>query len=259
MSEKPNAQNVIDSYKRRQNAAQRAPLFLGIAALFLIVGAGFLIFWLMGPNRPSIALFATETPTPTVTFTPTSTATSTSTPTITPTETPTPTVTLTPTPSGPFIYQVQEGDTLFGIAQQFQVDLLLLLTMNNLDPANPIIHTGDSLTIPGPDTALPSSTPLPENIGTGTVIDYRVQAGDSLLSIALTFNSTVDEIKLENEIENENEIFVGQVIKVPVNIVTAVPTNTPGATITGTLITPPASATAPITGTATTAATTAAP
>jgi LysM repeat protein len=56
--------------------------------------------------------------------------------------------------------------------------------------------------------------------------------GDSLLSIALQFNSTVEAIKTENKIENENEIFVGQVLVVPVNLVTPVPT----ATITPTVI-----------------------
>jgi LysM repeat protein len=227
MSEKESAQNVIDSYRKRQQAAQRAPLIIGLAALLLIVGAGVLIFWLLGPKKPSISLFATQTPTPTVTFTPTNTPTQTPTATVTPTLEPTATPTLSPTPSGPFVYQVVEGDNLFAIAQRFKVDLLLLITINNLDPANPIIRVGDKLTIPGPDTQLPSATPLPPNMPKGTKITYRVQAGDSLLSIALKFNSTVDDIKKENKITNENEIFVGQDLIIPVNLVTAVPTNTP--------------------------------
>ena len=253
MSDKDSAQNVIDAYRKRQQAARKAPLIIGIAALLLIVGAAFLIFWLIGPNKPSIALFATDTPTPTVTSTATATATQTSTPTITPTETPTPTVTLTPTQSGPFTYQVEEGDNLFAIAQRFNVDLLLLITINNLDPANPIIRAGDKLTIPGPDTELPSPTPLPPNLPRGTKIEYQVQPGDSLGSIALAFNTSVDEIKAENEgIENENDIFVGQKLVIPVN---TVPTNTPApATITPTpggvaTIIPPTNTGSPITPT----------
>lgn len=226
MSDKDTAQTVIDSYRKRQQAAKRAPLILGIAALLLIVGAAALIFWLAGPNRPAIALFASATPTPTVTATSTATPTETATPTVTPTETATPTVTLTPTISGPFTYQVQEGDNLFDIAQRFEVDLLLLITLNNLDPINPIIHVGDALTIPGPDTQLPTGTPLPTNLPRGTRIEYRVQTGDSLLAIALAYNSTIDAIKEENDIENENELFVGQVLTIPVNLVTPVPTST---------------------------------
>jgi LysM repeat protein len=226
MSNKENPQHVIEAYRKQQQRAQRAPMVIGIAAILLIVGAALVIFWLLGPNKPQISLFATETPTPTVTDTPTSTATQTATATITPTATEVPTETLTPTISGPFNYQVQEGDTLFGIAQRFNVDLLLLITINNLDAANPIIRVGDQLTIPGPDTQLPTSTPVPANLPRGTKVNYTVQSGDTLAIIASSFNSTVDDIKTENEIENENEIFVGQVLVVRVNLVTPIPTST---------------------------------
>lgn len=227
-----NPQDVIESYRKRQQSAKRAPLVIGIAALLLIVGAGALIFWFLGPNRPSFSLpfLATDTPTPTNTATVTPTATSTNTPTVTPTETPTPTITITPTIAGPFTYQVVEGDSCFAIAVKFNVDLLLLITINNLDPACPI-RIGDTLTIPGPETLLPTDTPLPSNLGRGTIIEYRVQTGDTLGTIALKFNSTVDAIKEENEIVNENEILVGDILRIPVNLVTPVPTST--ATPTG--------------------------
>jgi LysM repeat protein len=252
MSDKESAQNVIDSYRKRQQAAQRAPLVLGIAALLLVVGAGVLIFWLAGPNRPSIALFATDTPTPTVTSTATQTPTQTSTATQTPTEAPTATITETPTPSGPFTYEVVEGDNLYAIAERFQVDLLVLIAINNLDPANPIIDIGDQLTIPGPDTELPTATSLPASIGRGTIIEYTVQLGDTLAIIADKFNSTIDAIMEENEIENQNAIFAGQKLNIPVNLVTPVPTSTVGTP--GTPTATGGAATAAPTGAATTAA-----
>jgi len=228
MSDKETAQNVIEAYRKKQQAARRAPLIIGLAALFIIVGAGILIFWLLGSGMPSISLpfLYTDTPTPTLTSTATATATASATPTITPTETATPTITITPTVSGPFVYQVEDGDNLWSIAVKFNVDLLVLMTVNNLDPANPNIQVGDKLTIPGPDTELPTSTPLPADMRRGALIEYRVQLGDSILLIANKFNSTVDAIKEENEIENENEIFVGQVLNIPVNLVTPVPTAT---------------------------------
>jgi LysM repeat protein len=235
MSEKDNPQNVIEAYRKRQERARRAPLIIGIAALFLIVGAAVIIFWLLGSGTPSFELgfLATETATATNTAVPTATPTETATATITPTETASPTVTLTPTLEGPFEYQVEEGDTLWGISENFGVDLLVLITVNNLDPANPSIRVGDKLIIPGADTELPTATPLPDDVRRGTLIEYQVLAGDSLASIAFSFNSTVDEIKEENEIENENEIFVGQILIIPVNIVTPVPTDTPTATLQG--------------------------
>ncbi len=234
MNEKESPQNVIESYRKRQQAARRAPLVITLAAVFLIAGAAIIIFWLLGPNKPMInlSLFASDTPTPTDTATPTSTATITLTPSATPTETTTPTETETPTPSGPFIYQVEEGDNLWSIAEKFNVDLLVLITINNLDAATANnIPVGYKLIIPGPDTQLPTETPLPTNLPRGTKIEYRVKLGDSLGTIALKFNSTVDAIKKENDIENENEIFVGQVLIIPVNLVTPVPTFTPTLTL----------------------------
>ena len=148
MSDKENPQNVISGYRKRQQTARRAPLFMGIAAILLIAGAAVMIFWLLSPGQLSLALFASETPTPTNTATVTATSTATATATSTPTVTVTPTETLTPTPSGPFLYEVVEGDSCYGIAVKFEVDILLLITINNLDPSCPI-QPGDQLTIPG--------------------------------------------------------------------------------------------------------------
>jgi LysM repeat protein len=232
MSDKDSAQNVIEAYRRRQQAARRTPLIIGLAALFVIAGVVLLVLWLTAGEGPALSFLASKTPTSTATDLPTSTPTDTLVPTGTSTELPTPTWTATATQSGPFIYQVEEGDNLWSIAQKFQVDLLVLITVNNLDPANPTIRVGDKLIIPAADTQLPTATPLPTNISRGTKIEYRVQLGDSLGAIANTFNSTVDDIKEVNKIENENSIFPGQVLIIRVNIVTAVPT----ATITQTVI-----------------------
>ncbi len=233
MSEKENPQDVIESYRKRQQSARRVPIVFGLAALLLVIGIAALIFFFISPNRPEFSLFATKTPTPTNTATVTLTPTATNTPTSTNTEMPTPTVTETPTIAGPFVYEVVEGDSCYAIAVKFKVDILLLITVNNLDPACPI-KVGDKLTIPGPDTQLPTGTALPPNLRPGTKIQYTVVTGDTLGTIALKFNSTVDAIKEENKIQNENEILVGMVLVVPVNLVTPVPTKTIAPTVTGT-------------------------
>ena len=220
MSDKETAQDTIDAYRNRQEKAKRAPLVIGIAAVLLVVGAAFIIFWLLGSDTPSISLFPTQTSTPTETSTPTATAT------ITPSPTVTPTVTLTPTASGPFVYTVVEGDTLFGIAERFGVDLLILIAINNLEPDQPI-DLGDELTIPGPDTELPTTTPVPLSVRRGTIVIYVVQTGDNLALIATKLNSTIEAIVEENELENPNDIRVGQQLNVPVNLVTPIPTDTP--------------------------------
>jgi LysM repeat protein len=225
MSDKDNAQNVIEAYRKRQQSAKRAPIIIGIAAVILVVGAAILIFWLTGPNKPAFAVRATETPTPTQTSVPTPTPTVTSTPTLAPTDTPAPSPTISPTVAGPFIYQVADGDSCWTIAAKFKVDLLTLITINNLDPSCPI-RAGEKLTIPGPDTQLPTATPVPSNLARGTKINYTVQVGDTVGSIALRFNSTTDAILKDNNIKDPNSILPGQVLIIEVNLVTPIPSKT---------------------------------
>jgi LysM repeat protein len=244
MSDKDSAQSVIESYRKRQSMAQKAPIIFGIAALLLIVGAGVLIFWLANPGgAPVISLFASATPTSTDTSTPTSTPTNTPLPTDTatlppPTDTPTPTLTATAT--GPFVYIVQEGDTLYGIADKFKVDLLTIYALNpSIDAENPVIRPNQEILIPAPDTKLPTASPIPPDFR-GT-IEYQVGPNDTLESIATRFNSTVDAIMKANpDLENANDIKVGDKIKIPVNIATPAPTRTPGVSSTLTAAAPTA-------------------
>lgn len=229
MADKENPQDVIESYRRSRQNSQRNLLFI-LAALLVIAGAGFLVFWLLGPASPARTWFATPTPTPTATFTATATPTVTNTPvppTPTPTFTETPTITPSPTVTGPFTYTVQEGDTASSIAAQFNVPLLVLLAVNNIDPADPLIRIGDRLTIPPQDATLPTATPLPRGLAPGTKIEYIVQSDDTLALIAERFNSTVEAILTENKLTDANTIFVGQKLIIPVNLVTPIPTRTP--------------------------------
>ena len=226
MSDKDSAQNVIDSYrKRRQNTT---PFLIGGAAIVLIaVGIVVLVLWLTGSNGPSLSFIASPTPTATVTATPTATATASPTATNTATITNTPTASLTPTAAGPFIYVVVEGDTLDSIAAQFNVNVLVLMALNNMTES--LIRVGDELLIPNPDLTLDTPTPIPT--GWRCTIEYRIAVGDTLELIALRFFSTVESIMEENEIDNANEILVGQIIIIRVNIATAVPTSTSRPTL----------------------------
>jgi LysM repeat protein len=233
MSEKESPQKVIEAHRKRQQMRQGTPMAVMIGAgILLIAGAAALIFWLLGDNSP----FKAAIPTPTVTFTPTMTYTSTplpatATPTITPTSLPTETATptITPTPSGPFEYTVQQGDNLGDIATRFGTNIQTLLALNpSIDPTTLIIYVGQKILVPPPNMLLPTGTAVSTLVPPGTLINYTVLPGDSLGTIATRFNSTVAAIVKENKLANANDIKAGDILKIPVNIATPVPTATVG-------------------------------
>jgi LysM repeat protein len=239
MSKKDSAQEVINDYKKKQ---QWGPFLIGaLAVLLVVVGIFIVVFSLTSnPGKPLFAFMASKTPTPTNTNTPTPvTPTLTSTNTETPTLTPT--ITLTPTASGPFEYVVQENDTCYALATKFNTDLQVLIALN--EPtygANCIISQGAKILIPPPGAQLPTSTPVDlTKLAKGSLYKgYKIQSGDTLGNIATRFNSTIDAIMKQNKIDDANAIQLGQLIDIPVNIATAVPTrtvNTPTPTL------PPAS------------------
>ena len=240
--------NTINSFrKKRQQQGQ----FLMYGAIALVVlGLILLIYWLTRPEMPLGQYFATDTPTVTVT----ATATTTTTPTLTPTITETPTVTLTATPSEPFDYTIQEGDSLDALAQRFNLgpdgpQLIYYQNQELLAPSGGVIYVGQTIKIPLPGSVLPTTTPISPNLRAGTLIDYTVLPGDTLAGIAFKFNSIADNIIEENELADPNALQAGDVLRIPVNLVT--PTSTLPST--STPVTPTVAG-----GTATPAATSAA-
>ncbi len=225
MSQKNSAQSIIQSYRKRQ---QMGPFIIGgLAVVLVVVGLLVLVIWLTGPNKPGLALFASQTPTPTNTATATP-VTPTSTATTKPTDTVTPTITETPTPNGPTKYTVQENDNCWDIAAKFKVDLLVLLAQNNF-PANSCpVNPGDEIIIPAPDAALPTATAVPTNFR--GEVSYVIQIGDSIASIAYNFYSTENAIVARNKIKDKAKINAGDTIIIPVNIATHVPTKAPTST-----------------------------
>jgi uncharacterized protein YkwD len=225
LNQKPprNTSNVLNSYRKRRQ--QRGPFLIYGAAALVVIGVIMLIVWLTSPGQAFSGLFPTETLTPTLTFTPSNT----SAPTETPTITLTPTPTVSPTPSGPVDYIIQEGDSLDAIAQRFGLGndgILLILDANPeiVTQQNGVIFVGQTIRIPPPGSVLPTRTSVPSSLGRGTLIDYQVLPGDTLAGIAARFNSIEQNIIDQNQIENANALQVGQVLEIPVNLITATAT-----------------------------------
>ena len=90
-------------------------------------------------------------------------------PTIVPTDAPTPTddATSLPVDSGEQMYVVQDGDTLSGIAEKFDVSIETLQARNGIQDIQ-TLHVGDKIVIPGVVTSS-TSTPTPAAANGGPV------------------------------------------------------------------------------------------
>lgn len=98
------------------------------------------------------------------------------------------------------VYIVERGDSLWSVAKKFNVSVDKLRDTNNLKSS--LISIGQKLVIPG---VAPSDQ---------TNTDYIVQKGDSLWSVASTYNTTVRKIKELNNLTNDI-LSVGQILKIP--------------------------------------------
>ncbi len=97
-------------------------------------------------------------------------------------------------------YTVKKGDSLYKIASLFETSINQIKEINNL--TSNILAIGQVLKIP-------SKNQTPSNF-----INYTVKSGDSLYRIALSFNTTVNEIKSINNLTSNN-LSIGQVLKIP--------------------------------------------
>ena len=94
-------------------------------------------------------------------------------------------------------YTVVTGDTLSGIASQYNTSVSSLQSLNGI--ANPnLIYVGQTIVVDG-------------NVQSST---YTVSSGDTLSDIASKFNTTVQSLQSKNGIINPNLIYVGQSLNI---------------------------------------------
>lgn len=106
---------------------------------------------------------------------------------------------------------VQPGENLFRIGLQYGLSWVTLAQYNGITNPNNIA-AGQTIQIPCEGATLPpvQPTPPPEN-----VTYYTVQRGDNLFRIGLQFGVSWVEIAEANGIVNPNNIYAGQVLKIP--------------------------------------------
>ena len=98
------------------------------------------------------------------------------------------------------MYVVDKGDTLYSISKKFNTTVNDIKTANNL--VSDILSIGTKLLIPG--------TSLED------IIIHKVVSGDSLWSLAKKYNTTVEDIKLLNNLASDL-LSIGQELQVKRN------------------------------------------
>ena len=95
-------------------------------------------------------------------------------------------------------YIVKSGDSLYSIAKKYNTSVDKIKQLNNLN--SNLLSIGQTLKIP--------------NSNNTTDLTYKVVSGDSLYSIAKKYNTTVNKIKTNNNL-NSNLLSIGQILKIP--------------------------------------------
>ncbi|WP_333638116.1 LysM peptidoglycan-binding domain-containing protein [Tissierella praeacuta] len=119
-------------------------------------------------------------------------------------------------PTGTFAYTIKSGDTLYMLAITYNTTVEAIIAVNpGINPNN--LQIGQVICIPR------GTTPPPPTCPVGTFA-YTIKAGDTIYSIAMTYNTTVDAILAVNPGLNPNNLQIGQVICIPRGITPPPPT-----------------------------------
>jgi membrane-bound lytic murein transglycosylase D len=103
-------------------------------------------------------------------------------------------------------YTVRTGDTLYDIANDYQVSVNALKQINGLRSSR--IYPGIELRIPAP---VPKTNPASAMTEAGT---YKVQKGDTLYDIARRFGVSISELRRVNGLQT-SRIYPGDVLRIP--------------------------------------------
>lgn len=111
-------------------------------------------------------------------------------------------------------YTVKSGDTLSGIASQYNTTVNQIVSLNQLSNPN-LIYVGQVLKLKNSQTTNSSSS------SSSTAGTYTVKAGDTLSAIASRYSTSSSTLASLNSLSNPNLIYVGQVLKVSSNASTS--------------------------------------
>ncbi|CUS26467.1 extracellular protein, gamma-D-glutamate-meso-diaminopimelate muropeptidase [Paucilactobacillus oligofermentans DSM 15707 = LMG 22743] len=118
---------------------------------------------------------------------------------------------------------VKAGDTIWDFAQKYGVSVSDIEASNSgikkVNSSIDLIYAGQTLNIAAGSTTAPVSTAAVTSTAVATSSEstdgsYTVKSGDSISNIAAQYGISADVLVANNNIENSNLIYVGQVLNV---------------------------------------------
>lgn len=110
-------------------------------------------------------------------------------------------------------YQVKPGDTLWAVAQEYDVDVRRLADWNGMAPSDPL-QPGDRLVVWLDQTAAARGGGPDERL---QKVAYTVENGDSLAAIAQRFNLDVGQIRRWNDLQ-DTVLQPGQTLQLRIDV-----------------------------------------
>lgn len=188
-------------------------LVKGAAVAMVVAGVALAMWANASRNMPAPAEGAitlpTKTPQPTAYY-------ATAKPVSQPTRHPTPMLqskppTSTPTaPPGPVRHVVRSGEMLLAIAAEYDTSVEKIMMVNEMtDPTS--LQIGQELLIPVTATPIGKATPQP----TPKLVFHTIEPGDTLLALALKYDTTVEALIAANWISDPSGLQIGQKLVIP--------------------------------------------
>ncbi len=110
------------------------------------------------------------------------------------------------------LYTVQGGDSLWGLAHRFDMELTDLKRINGLKSVDSI-HPGQKLIVAAHHERLRADQKQSKRIAESSG-QYIVQKGDTLWNVALRFSTTVEQLIASNRLDSTTPLQPGQVLMV---------------------------------------------
>lgn len=118
------------------------------------------------------------------------------------------------------VHKVEAKETYYSIGRKYNVTPQSIIQFNS----NRTLQIGTILRVPTDRSYLVQQVPSVPEVPVGSkmaVIDYKVGPREYLVAIARKFNTTVEDIKVLNNLTS-NTLAIGQIIKVPYGTATEI-------------------------------------